>query len=968
MQKCHSVSVAMAEEGGAQWECKETNQPMKRAWVTSTFHRTLNQLQGSCTTTIQEQREAFESELQIYCGDDPLDVWDRYVRWTLRTFPRGGKESNLSVILERAVMHFADENKFYDDARYVNLWIKLAENSTEPLDVYGHMHAQRIGVLQAAFYVAWSEEQEKCGNYKKAGAIYQAAIKCGAEPFGELQQSYRNFHVRVSSQASSAAEDAGMDKLSAEPIGPHGTSLMNPELTGKKRAVAPQPPSVVLDSVSCNNRGVSLQQPPAAHNVQTNLMAVFDENQPGASCPEPFKRTSCTKENDLITERWTNSKGPQKFRFDHSAVVTSPKKKNFQPFIDDPDEPPEVSRPQYRSMYLKEALLLNSDTELCFEELRTLRYGKGMAQELEEKMQHLQRVKEELRLEIEEKQKLLQECNQQSGSRHQEPLGVLSKSRSAHSPPDPCGSALGLRVHCGSNSSSPPKLPFQDEDIYSGENALKPQADRSDSNVTQFTIFDESSTREPLQAMTSVPARSKLSRRPFAVVRKPLGGASLKGPGPVNYALGRTEHLHDYSTASANQNEMLFSSPESTSDCAPQMGSTPYRPHACAGSDLALSRHATVRQKELSPIQEASLEDLSGLSSLNASNPLNKLEPAWRNTHSADETNSTAETPTDVEMVDPCSLSVRRRLLEDVDLTSCLGLYKKPGPLPSIHEYDVLSPGDEPFLILSKVISSENHAVYLGKSQSSMIVQVDFQCVPWNFYIASRLRNRLTSDPLRRHSDQTSCFMYEDGCITVSQGGYTGTLREFLARSSLRRDGAGLLAIELVELVEEMHACHMVHGDLRPDTLLLRHRDECEGGSGVLKFLDFACCLDLELQPKVISCQGLPASQAYLRQGVLSPSSTPYQVDLLGIAETVHMMLKRGNLQLVEENSEWKLAGDQKDWESSPGDTDAAVWREFFRTLLNPGARSTVTVLSELRQDLRKHFAAGPEALTVFSL
>lgn len=94
----------------------------------------------------------------MYDGDDPLDVWDRYVKyvnskvysyvlllnlrgfyfesshisvfyryikWTEQTFPQGGKESNLATILEQTVTRFSEEKRYHEDPRYVELWIKF---------------------------------------------------------------------------------------------------------------------------------------------------------------------------------------------------------------------------------------------------------------------------------------------------------------------------------------------------------------------------------------------------------------------------------------------------------------------------------------------------------------------------------------------------------------------------------------------------------------------------------------------------------------------------------------------------------------------------------------------------------------------------------------------------------------------------------------------------------------------------
>lgn len=40
-------------------------------------------------------------------------------------FPQGGKESNLAAILERAVKALNEQQRYYKDPRYLNLWLKF---------------------------------------------------------------------------------------------------------------------------------------------------------------------------------------------------------------------------------------------------------------------------------------------------------------------------------------------------------------------------------------------------------------------------------------------------------------------------------------------------------------------------------------------------------------------------------------------------------------------------------------------------------------------------------------------------------------------------------------------------------------------------------------------------------------------------------------------------------------------------
>lgn len=52
-------------------------------------------------------------------------VLNRYIKWTQQTFPQGGKESNLTTLLESVVTKFTEEKKYHDDPRFVDLWIQF---------------------------------------------------------------------------------------------------------------------------------------------------------------------------------------------------------------------------------------------------------------------------------------------------------------------------------------------------------------------------------------------------------------------------------------------------------------------------------------------------------------------------------------------------------------------------------------------------------------------------------------------------------------------------------------------------------------------------------------------------------------------------------------------------------------------------------------------------------------------------
>lgn len=415
-------------ECDAEWElCKENIQPLRQGRSVSALHQALCQQQEGNHTALNQQKQAFESELRLYDGDDPLDVWVRYIKWTKQTYPQGGKESNLSVLLERAVTRFTADKKYHNDVRYVELWIEFAEGCSDPMDVYRYMQAQGIGTMQAALYIAWSEEYEKRGNIKMADGVFQDGVKCGAEPVEKLHAFHRALQARACRQMMSSITDQQRDDDEDDdgdegPAEPQRASLAELKAKGKKKAVVPI--NRVKASVGYA-RGLQFKQPLGPR--QNSRLVIFDENKASETEPQEPRfeiwtapPTARAKENEQKPEKWTNVKMPLKSRSGLSVAVPPPKP-SFQPFVEEDVQPPAVTpckinpavnsvlssrkpcRPEQtplkmlqermqlqtqedgksreQSMYCRE-LLYSGASEFCFEELRAERYRQKHAHRL----------------------------------------------------------------------------------------------------------------------------------------------------------------------------------------------------------------------------------------------------------------------------------------------------------------------------------------------------------------------------------------------------------------------------------------------------------------------------------------------------------------------------------------------------------------------------------------------------------
>uniref|UniRef100_A0A8C8RN64 BUB1 N-terminal domain-containing protein n=1 Tax=Pelusios castaneus TaxID=367368 RepID=A0A8C8RN64_9SAUR len=303
-----------------EWELsKENVQPLRQGRIMSTLQEVLAQQETSSHAAIQQQKQEFESEIRFYSGDDPLDVWDRYIKWTEQTFPQGGKESNLSVVLERAVKALHEQQRYYKDPRYLNLWLKFGNYCSEPLDVYTYLHSQEIGTSLALFYVTWAEALEERGSYKKADLIFQEGLQRRAEPQDKLQSHHRQFQARVSRQTLLELEQHEEEELDF-PVTtePQRSSLAELKGRGKKKVRAPI--SRVGDALKAPNRGRSFQNSTSQQVSNGPNFAVFDENTASISgaelpicIPQPWAAPPIgrAKENELKAGPWNSGRRPR---------------------------------------------------------------------------------------------------------------------------------------------------------------------------------------------------------------------------------------------------------------------------------------------------------------------------------------------------------------------------------------------------------------------------------------------------------------------------------------------------------------------------------------------------------------------------------------------------------------------------------------------------------------------------------
>uniref|UniRef100_A0A6J0TSY8 Mitotic checkpoint serine/threonine-protein kinase BUB1 beta n=1 Tax=Pogona vitticeps TaxID=103695 RepID=A0A6J0TSY8_9SAUR len=1028
---------------GNEWELsKENVQPLRQGRVMATLQEALAQQDVSTHTTIQLQKREFESEIRFYSGDDPLDVWDRYIKWTEQTFPQGGKESNLSAVLERAVKALNEQQRYYQDPRYLSLWLKFGNCCSEPLDLYGYLHSQGIGTSLAQLYITWAEELEARGNYRKADLIFQDGLLCKAEPMDKLLCHHRQFQARVSRQALENLEidcdvEEPLDSLASEP---QRTTLA--ELKGRGKKTVKAPISRVGNAVKFPIQGQTLQIPSSQQGSNCPAFAVFDENRDVASRPEllPLVPQSWVapppvkfKENELQAGPWNLGRRPRNNM--DSANVTPVVVPSFTPYVEESaqqqamtpckiessmncvlsvrkpgkDEDPlhRVQSHQQDSQGKKEQPMYCKDKvyagveEFSLEEIRAEIYRNKAKKKREEELQNIAKKKAELQKKIEEIEKMVkeqQENNKQGPSAQQgdeqEPAAMLEDMAEDLKPPaikrqQALTDSEGSLLDCFSLKSN---LEI-DENVQhkksSSESEILPAVNPS----VPFSIFDESSALESESASLSIGPSLVRTRCPLAD-RKPSESIAAKEniPPENSEIIHEIEPLNEDAILTGSyRNKVLCPNPEDTCDFvrAAHLASTPFhgvteqrnqldeKPKGkCSESKTARLNQQTVVSedpytealfvKKLSPIMEASQEDTRSSASSASPTQISTIkfqqipEKLVLAQSSIDEIASDVENASDYS---PEGAEQRKQLLQPLSelLTKSPNFVLESQPMPWIEIEKEVHLGNEVYSITREYLISEDDKVFFAVPanfahvSTSFLIKVHCEPVPWDFYILLQLQARLGAEFDHNFSENCTCFLYHNGCVTLHKQINCITLQDMLQYCKVIPQEVVMLILDnLLEVVEKLHKINIVHGNLHPGTLFLGDRicnpfGMAEANSA-LKLVDFSHSLDLQLQPAVKSLKRFPVAHTQYGQQILDEKSLPYQVDLLGIADTVHLLLFEEHLQVHQAEYYWKI---NRDLSRS---VDDDLWNHFFEKILNANGEPSVPLLRELRENLSSGF------------
>jgi checkpoint serine/threonine-protein kinase len=155
-------------------------------------------------------RHEYELEVQnIGDSDDPLDIFDRYVKWTLNAYPsaQATPQSQLLPLLERATKAFLSSSHYKNDPRYLKLWLHYIRwFSDAPRETFAYLSRHSIGEGLALFYEEFATWLEGAGRWTQAEEVYKLGIEREARPTERLMRKFSQFQQRHDSRRQDVNE------------------------------------------------------------------------------------------------------------------------------------------------------------------------------------------------------------------------------------------------------------------------------------------------------------------------------------------------------------------------------------------------------------------------------------------------------------------------------------------------------------------------------------------------------------------------------------------------------------------------------------------------------------------------------------------------------------------------------------------------------------------------------------------
>jgi hypothetical protein len=172
----------------------------------------------------QAEQPNLESEIQLWenrilngQSEDPLSAWDEYIKWAQQNFTGDKMAGNVVALLQRCTRKFQSDQRYKNDVRYLQIWIKYIDTVHDPSDIFSFLEANEIGKDLAVTYTSWALVLElKKGMYAEAYSKLEEGQKRRAKPVEQIQTALQQFQHRMNKRTMDAIKDSEFDTKTSD--------------------------------------------------------------------------------------------------------------------------------------------------------------------------------------------------------------------------------------------------------------------------------------------------------------------------------------------------------------------------------------------------------------------------------------------------------------------------------------------------------------------------------------------------------------------------------------------------------------------------------------------------------------------------------------------------------------------------------------------------------------------------------
>ncbi|XP_065883553.1 uncharacterized protein [Dysidea avara] len=272
---------------------------------------------------------------------------------------------------------------------------------------------------------------------------------------------------------------------------------------------------------------------------------------------------------------------------------------------------------------------------------------------------------------------------------------------------------------------------------------------------------------------------------------------------------------------------------------------------------------------------------------------------------------------------------------------------KPPGQLeesfPSLLNTDAtITLGGHNYLIKKLIGKGAFATIYLAIDDNGdkKALKVQSPACPWEYYISEELHCRLVQSKIDINIEHfmtvEASYMSTNCSVLVTSYEALGTMLDLVntiktsrRNYSVDEDVVAFYAAELVTMVNKLHQCHVIHGDIKPDNIMIV--DIRGSGKCALKLIDFGRSIDMKAFDPCTQFTGSSNTSGFVCTEMKTGKPWSWQVDYYALAATIYCMMHGNYMDVI------RMPGVGYKPRRNPPKlySGMALWNKLFTQLLN---------------------------------